>query len=223
MNVTHGLIAVPGLERRRAVFFDKDGTLIEKMPFNADPARMTFTPHALTALRRLDAAGFALVVVTNQPGLATGHFARVELVRLERALTERVRDEAGVMLTGFYACPHPPGEGDRPACLCRKPAAGLLRQAALTHRIDLARSWMVGDTLDDVEAGRRAGARSVLLDVGNETQWRITPLRTPHHRVADLLEAAELIVGQARPAVDAALPVMPPHAPVDSTHRAALR
>ncbi|WP_309624682.1 HAD hydrolase-like protein, partial [Methylibium sp.] len=91
------------------------------------------------------------------------------------------------------------------------------------HRIDLARSWMVGDTLDDVEAGRRAGARSVLLDVGNETQWRITPLRTPHHRVADLLEAAELIVGQARPAVDAALPVMPPHAPVDSTHRAALR
>jgi hypothetical protein len=80
------------------------------------------------------------------------------------------------------------------ACLCRKPAPGLLRQAARVHAIDLANSWMIGDILDDVEAGRRAGCRSVLLDVGNETEWQLSPLRTPHVRAANLLEAARAIV-----------------------------
>jgi histidinol phosphatase-like enzyme len=83
-----------------------------------------------------------------------------------------------------------------PACACRKPAPGLLRQAAAEHGIDLAQSWMVGDILDDIEAGRRAGCRTVLLDVGNETVWHRTPLREPHHLCADLLAAAQTIVAQ---------------------------
>jgi hypothetical protein len=70
----------------------------------------------------------------------------------------------------------------------------LLHQAARAHHVDLRRSWMVGDTLDDIEAGRRAGCRSVLMDVGNETVWRMSPLRTPHHRAANLLEAAHTIL-----------------------------
>jgi hypothetical protein len=81
-----------------------------------------------------------------------------------------------------------------PGCLCRKPAPGLLRQAARAHRIDLQRSWMIGDILDDIEAGRRAGCRPVLLDVGSETVWRMSPLRTPHHRAPNLLEAARAII-----------------------------
>ena len=94
-------------------------------------------------------------------------------------------------------------------CLCRKPAPGLLHQAARTRNLDLARSWMVGDILDDVEAGRRAGCRSVLLDVGHETVWRLSPLRTPHFRAGDLLEAARHIV--AAPAGSASpLPPLEP-------------
>jgi D-glycero-D-manno-heptose 1,7-bisphosphate phosphatase len=183
---------------RRAVFLDKDGTLVHDVPYNVDPAKLTFTPGAVTALQRLASEGFALVIVTNQSGIALGRFTRGEFARLQRALVEKIRKEAGVDIAGFYACPHAPGPGHAPACLCRKPAPGLLRQAARAHRIDLASSWMVGDILDDIEAGRRAGCRSVLLDVGNETVWRTSPLRTPHHRCADLLEAADVIVSAAR-------------------------
>jgi len=85
----------------------------------------------------------------------------------------------------------------------------MLRQAARAHRLDLRRSWMIGDILDDVEAGRRAGCRSVLLDVGNETVWRRSPLREPDHRAPDLLDAARHIVANTldEPAVPAALAV----------------
>lgn len=184
---------------RAAVFLDKDGTLVEDVPYNVDPGRLRFTPGALEGLRLLADAGFPLVVVSNQPGLATGRFTRVEFSRLRLALTERIRHEAGVDLAGIFVCPHAPAVASA-ACLCRKPAPGLLRQAAVVHRLELSRCWMIGDILDDVEAGRRAGCRSVLLDVGNETEWRLSPLRMPHHRCPDLLSAAELILTSRQPA-----------------------
>lgn len=180
----------------KAVFVDKDGTLVEDVPYNVDSSLLRFTPRAVPALQLLAREGFAIVIVSNQPGLALGRFTRSEFATLQRALVARIRDEAGVEVAGFYACPHAPGPGHVPACLCRKPAPGLLRQAAIAHRIDLGASWMVGDILDDVEAGRRAGCRSILLDVGNETVWRMSPLRTPHHRCADLYEAARVIAGR---------------------------
>jgi D-inositol-3-phosphate glycosyltransferase len=182
---------------RPAVFLDKDGTLVEDVPFNTDPACLRFTAGALPALQALASHGFALLVVTNQAGLATGRISPGGFERLRVALEARLRDEAGVRLDGFYVCPHAPGPDGAPACHCRKPAPGLLHQAAAVHGLDLDRSWMVGDILDDVEAGRRAGCRSVLLDVGNETQWRAGPLREPHHRCSGLWEAAQLITGPA--------------------------
>lgn len=182
-----------------AVFLDKDGTLVEDVPYNVDPERLRFTPGALDGLRLLADVGFPLVVVSNQPGLAAGRFTRAEFGRLRRALAERIRLEAGVDLAGIFICPHAPAAAGA-SCLCRKPAPGLLRQAAVVHRLDLSRCWMIGDILDDVEAGRRAGCRSVLLDVGNETEWRLSPLRMPHHRCPDLLTAAEVIVSSRQPA-----------------------
>ncbi|MED5619950.1 D-glycero-alpha-D-manno-heptose-1,7-bisphosphate 7-phosphatase [Ideonella sp. BN130291] len=179
---------------RRAVFLDKDGTLVEDLPYNVDPARLRFTPHAVEALRLLQSHGYLLIVATNQPGIALGHFDRAALARLQAGLTRMLADE-GITLHGFHACPHAASpDPKRPHCLCRKPAPGLLRQGALAHGADLARSWMVGDILNDVEAGRRAGCRTVLLDVGNETEWLMSPLREPHHRCRDLLEAAHTIV-----------------------------
>lgn len=178
---------------RPAVFLDKDGTLVENVPHNVDPAKLRFMPGVIDGLRLLDGSGYVLVIVTNQPGLALGHFDRHAWVRLTHALLERIQHEAGVAITDVMACPHAAASDGRPACLCRKPAPGMLRQAAVKHHLDLAQSWMVGDILDDVEAGRRAGCRSVLVDVGNETLWQMTPLRHPHHRVANLMEAARRI------------------------------
>jgi histidinol-phosphate phosphatase family protein len=184
---------------RRAVFVDKDGTLVDDVPYNVDPAQLHFTRAALAGLRALDAAGFAIIVVTNQPGLATGRFTRREFALLESELLRRVREEGKVEIRALYCCPHAPGRDGNLACLCRKPAPGLLRQAALAHRLDLSQCWMVGDILDDIEAGHRAGCRAVLLDVGNETEWRLSRLRVPDGRCADLGEAAEFIIARSSP------------------------
>ena len=180
----------------RAVFVDKDGTLVEDVPYNVDPARLRFTPAALVGLRALADAGYAVIVVTNQPGLATGRFTRREFAVLEAALCRRVRDESGVDITAVSCCPHAPSPGGTIGCLCRKPAPGMLRQAARAHRLDLAQCWMIGDILDDVEAGHRAGCRAILLDVGNETEWKLSPIRSPEARCADLAEAARFILSR---------------------------
>lgn len=190
--------ASPGA-RHPAVFLDKDGTLVENVPYNVDPALLRFTRGAIDGLRLLAAAGYRLFVVSNQPGIALGRFDAAALARLRDALDDRLRDH-GVPLSGFYACPHAPvAEGAPRGCDCRKPAPGLLRQAAADHGLDLARSWMIGDILDDIEAGRRAGCRTILLDVGNETVWRPGLLREPHLRAGDLLEAARRLLASATP------------------------
>lgn len=96
---------------------------------------------------------------------------------------------AGMPLAGFYYCPHAPigvGQAEHAGCRCRKPRPGLLLDAADQHGIDLRRSWMVGDILDDVEAGRRAGCRTVLIDNGNETEWAVSRLRVPDYCAPDL-------------------------------------
>lgn len=179
---------------RRAVFIDKDGTLVENVPYNIDPALLRFTPRAVAGLRKLAEAGYLLIVVSNQPGVAQQRFSLATLKLLAAALTAQLA-EADVRLSGFYACPHAPaGEHFGGRCRCRKPAPGMLLDAARDHGIDLGRSWMVGDILDDIEAGWRAGCGSVLMDVGNETEWRWAPIRIPDFRVRDLEAAAEAIL-----------------------------
>jgi len=170
---------LPAGPLRPCLFIDKDGTLIENVPYNVDPAKLRFMPGAGEALARLARAGLALVIVTNQSGLARGYFTRAQFAQLQDALLKRLRDEAGVVIDDVMLCPHEPDAQGRPACLCRKPAPGMLISAARRHGLDLTRSWMVGDTLDDVEAGRRAGASGLLFDSGGETVWRRSPLREP--------------------------------------------
>lgn len=167
---------------RAAVFIDKDGTLLEDVPHNADPTLLRFQPGALDSLAALASAGLALVVVTNQSGLSLGYFTRWQFSQLQAALERHLDKAGGIALTDFVVCPHTPARDGQPACLCRTPAPGMLIRAARAHHIDLATSWMVGDKLDDIEAGRRAGCRTLLLNTGGEIEWRRSPLRTPHAR-----------------------------------------
>ena len=170
---------------RRAVFLDKDGTLVRDVPYNVDPAKVALAPHARRALRELSRSGYRLIVVSNQPGIAHGYFAEDRLAALYAHLRRHLPD-----LSDFYYCPHGADEG----CACRKPACGLLLRAAVRHGVDLERSWMVGDILDDIEAGRRAGCRTVLIDNGNETEWRRGAQREPHFLARDLREVAQAIL-----------------------------
>jgi D,D-heptose 1,7-bisphosphate phosphatase len=181
---------------RKAVFLDKDGTLIEDVPYNVDPQKIRLFAGAAEGLTALHENGYALIVVSNQSGVAKGFFPETALVDVERTLRRRLA-ALGVPLAGFYYCPHHP-EGHLAeyavTCRCRKPRSGMLRQAARELGIDLAQSWMVGDILDDIEAGRLAGCRTVLIDNGNETVWRTGRRRRPHHVASDLAEAAQLIL-----------------------------
>jgi D-glycero-D-manno-heptose 1,7-bisphosphate phosphatase len=190
---------------RRAVFLDKDGTLIENVPYNVDPALIRLAPGAAAGLTLLHRAGFALFVISNQSGVARGYFPESALAAVEARLRELLA-AFGVPLAGFSYCPHHPQgtvEEFAMACDCRKPAPGMILRVAAEHAIDLSRSWMVGDILDDIQAGRAAGCRTILIDNGNETEWLLAPDREPHDRVPDLAAAARLIVGsdetQGRP------------------------
>ncbi|HEX2187730.1 MAG TPA: HAD family hydrolase [Longimicrobiaceae bacterium] len=181
---------------RRVVLLDKDGTLVVDVPYNVDPARIRLAPGAAEGARLLHRAGFDLVVVSNQSGVARGLFPESALAGVEARLRELL-EEAGAALDGFLYCPHHPA-GAVPeytrACDCRKPAPGLLLRALEERGADPAASWMVGDVLNDVEAGRRAGCRTVLVDSGGETEWRLTRERMPHHAVRDLAEAARVVL-----------------------------
>jgi D-glycero-D-manno-heptose 1,7-bisphosphate phosphatase len=181
--------------KRRAIFFDKDGTLLIDIPHNVDPHQMRLAQGADQALAQLQDAGYALVVISNQPGVARGFFTLDALGAVEQRLGELFR-ENGAELSGFYFCPHDPlgsVEPYRCFCHCRKPAPGLLYQAAQDLNLELRVSWMIGDILHDVEAGHYAGCKTVLINNGNETEWNVTPERTPDFMAPSLAEAAEIV------------------------------
>ena len=191
---------------RAAVFLDKDGTLVEDVPYSVDPSSMRLTDGAGEACRLLCDAGFALIVVSNQSGVARGFFTEEALDAVQSGL-RRLLSHHGAVLTDFLYCPHHP-DGVVPAyrrrCSCRKPEPGMLLEAATKHGVDLARSWMVGDILDDVEAGSRAGCRTVFIDNGNETEWVEDARRFPDFTVTSLGRAATVIANTSTPVAEVA-------------------
>lgn len=200
-----------GRWRHPAVFLDKDGTLVHDVPYNVEASRIRVRAEAYEALRRLRAAGFRLVIVTNQSGVALGYFPESAVGKVRDFLREEL-ERHGIPLDGFFYCPHGPVlEGMVASCDCRKPLPGMLVRAAKELDLDLARSWMIGDILDDVEAGNLAGCRTVLLDVGNETEWISGPHREADHRARNLTEAAEMILSS--PSAPHCGPLVPPLLP----------
>lgn len=179
-----------------AVFLDKDGTLIEDVPYNVDHSYIRLIPGALDGLARLQAAGYRLVVVTNQSGVARGYFGEEEVAAVGAYLT-RTLAASGVTLTGFYFCPHL-AEGCVEeysfACGCRKPEIGLILEAARCHDLDVTRSWFVGDIASDIEAGRRAGCRTVLVGDPGHRASELDAGIEPDRVATDLAEAARVII-----------------------------
>jgi len=175
-------------QARRAVLLDRDGTIIEDADYLTDPAQVRLLPGVPEALRALREAGFLLIVVTNQSAIARGWLTEEQLASVHEEL-DRLLALKGARLDAYYYCPHlPGGEVDRYAvdCRCRKPQPGLLEAAARDWGLDLARCYAVGDSERDVEAGRRAGCRTVLLG-GQDVSCADA-------RAADLLEAAAIIL-----------------------------
>jgi D-glycero-D-manno-heptose 1,7-bisphosphate phosphatase len=154
---------------RPAVFLDRDGTLVRDLAWGAEPGELELLPGTAPALRALRAAGFALVVVSNQAGVARGLFDLGE-ARRSAAHLAALLAAAGAPLDGYYVSPYHESAGREPAFSraseARKPGAGMPRAAAADLDLDLARSWIVGDHPSDVAAGLAAGGRGILLDIG---------------------------------------------------------
>ncbi len=152
--------APPPAPLRPAVFFDRDGTLIDDEHYLADPARVRLRTGAAAAVRRVNEAGLAAVIVTNQSGIARGMFTEDDYARVRDRVLELLA-EAGARIDATYHCPHHPDFGG--ACACRKPGIALFQQAASEHALDLARSAFIGDRLRDVSPAARFGALGVLV------------------------------------------------------------
>jgi D-glycero-D-manno-heptose 1,7-bisphosphate phosphatase len=177
--------------KRRAVFLDRDGVLNRALVRNgrpyppATPEELELLPGAEVACRELRDAGFLLIGVTNQPDVARGAVKRSVVEELNRTVAERLG------LDAIRVCMHDDADG----CECRKPRPGLLTSAAADYGIDLADSFMVGDRWRDIEAGRRAGCRTIFIDHGYDERRPDAPDLTTD----SLLNAARRILTAAIP------------------------
>ncbi|MGZ4198898.1 MAG: D-glycero-alpha-D-manno-heptose-1,7-bisphosphate 7-phosphatase [Thermoleophilia bacterium] len=183
------------MSARRAMFLAADGIVVHDGAPNPDPRRLQLVRGAGSGLRLLRDAGFSFHVISNQPGVARGLFDEEELAPLRTRFEELLADE-GIVMAGFSYCPHDPRgvrRGYAIDCVCRTPRPGLLLRAAREHDLDIGHSWLIGDRLDDIEAGVRAGCRTVLLD-GREREWRLSEARLPHHVALGMDEAALLVL-----------------------------
>lgn len=205
-EVSQGVVARSSLrDPAPAVFLDRDGTLNHEADGLRSIDQLRLLPGVAGAVQELNRAGLRVVVVTNQPVVAKGFVTEAEL----RAIHNKLESLLGLehaYVDRIYYCPHHPDAGfpgERPelkiACGCRKPNPGMLQQAARELNLDLARSWMVGDTTIDMQCARNAGVRSVLVQTGHggrDGKYIVQP----DHTFATLSEAARFIVEQMNPA-----------------------
>ncbi|MDQ2713378.1 MAG: HAD family hydrolase [Chloroflexota bacterium] len=180
--------------RQRAVFLDRDGTLVHPYHYPSRPEHLRLYEGIGPELRSLQEAGFRLVVITNQAGIARGYFTEADLQDMHTHLRRELA-QLSVQLAGIYYCPHHP-DGVIPElarhCDCRKPQPGMLLRAAQDLDLDLHSSWFIGDILDDVEAGNRAGCNTILVDLGTE-QPPTQQIRRPNYIARTTCQALRII------------------------------
>ncbi len=172
----------------RAVFLDRDGVINQRRPDHVkSPEEFAFLPGALAALKRLAATPFAILVVTNQAAVGRGQLSTSGLDAIHERMTREIA-AAGGRIDAVYACPHTPDD----RCTCRKPEPGLFLEAARDWDVDLRRSYCVGDSATDIEAGNRVGCRGLLIATGEPPQHH--QMAEHHLLVPNLQEAVERIL-----------------------------
>ena len=183
---------------QKAVFLDRDGTMIEDVGYLDRLERLKLFPYTIDAVRLLNRAGYKVVVVTSQNGVAQGVLTE-EFLGQAHAHVSRVCEAAGATIDGYYYCPHSTHaavERYRTDCDCRKPKPGMILAAARDHSLDLANSFVVGDRWRDIEMGIAAGTKAVLVETGyGRTEAGRRPANVPEVPVVGtLIEAASWIL-----------------------------
>jgi D-glycero-D-manno-heptose 1,7-bisphosphate phosphatase len=187
-------------KRRRAVLLDRDGTLNEEVHYLHRIADLRLIDGVAEAIATLNRNDWLVIVITNQAGIARGYFDRAAVDALHAHLLERLA-EAGARIDAFYICPHHPNFG-RP-CQCRKPAPGMLLQAAVDYDLDLAQCWMIGDKDSDLGAGCAAGCRTILVRTGYGAETEGTPAAASASAIVDDVGAAVRFIMNGNQDLDA--------------------
>lgn len=173
-----------------AVFLDRDGTLMRDVDYCGDPQDVHLFARTAEALRKLKKAGYKLIIVTNQSAIGRGYFNEAAYRAVEREVARQLGED---LIDATYFCPHAPNY----ECECRKPRPGMILQGAREHRLDLGRSFFIGDKQSDVECGRNAGVTTVLVRTGYGAN---VDAKAADFVAKDLAEAADLILQASREA-----------------------
>jgi D-glycero-D-manno-heptose 1,7-bisphosphate phosphatase len=192
--------------KHKAIFIDKDGTLIPDIPYNVNPDLISINDEVIQGLQFLKDEGYLFIVISNQSGVARGYFTVEALKEVEKKISAILALHK-IRISAFYFCPHHTSGSVKEYvtdCDCRKPKPGMILQACEEHDIDASKSWMIGDILNDVEAGNRAGCRTVLVDNGNETEWESGEYRTPTYLAMTFLKATQFIIEHSKEALETA-------------------
>ncbi|HEY6945933.1 MAG TPA: HAD family hydrolase [Candidatus Acidoferrum sp.] len=184
-----------------AAFLDRDGVINQEASEGQYVTRwedFRVLPGVVEGIAQLNRAGLSVIVVTNQRCVAKGLISEVELQKLHQKMIEYFA-EAGATIDAIYYCPH----AVEPPCLCRKPAPGMLLEAARTHGLDLAASWMMGDSESDIQAGKKAGCRTIRLSRKEPANGKTTITSTLSDDAdvvaTSLLEAVRKILPSGNP------------------------
>lgn len=176
------------MKQRRAVVFDRDGTLVVERHYLSDPDQLELLPGVAEGLHKLAKLDLILVIVTNQSGVARGYFDMSRVDEIHARLMEMLERE-GVKLDGIYICPHHPDDG----CACRKPASELIIRAGHELRFDLGSAFVIGDKECDIELGKRVGATTFLVRTGYGENVAVNTQVNPTHVVDNVLIAVPII------------------------------
>ncbi len=178
------------MKKQPAVFLDRDGTLIEEVNYLSRVEDLRLFPFTANAVQLLKDSGFLVIVVTNQSGIGRGIYTEAAM----HGIHEKIQSELSGAIDAFYFCPHLPCDG----CNCRKPNTGMIDAAMADFDIDLENSWMIGDKKIDVELGRTAGTRSILVLTGYGTQHQESLHCMPDMISENLMDAARAIISPVR-------------------------
>ena len=177
----------------RAVFLDRDGTIVEDVDYMFSPDQIRFIGGACEAIKLLNDANYKVIIISNQSGVARGKLDEAALQAIDKSIKKLILS-SGAYIDASYYCPHHPHEGSgsyRQECECRKPSPGMIKRSAREHNIDLKNSYMVGDKETDIKAGKNAGCKVILISNNGSTI-----AEESDYIARDILEAVNWIISR---------------------------
>ncbi len=179
-------------EIAKAVILDRDGVINKEVEYLHEPEKFEFIDGAMEGIKKLQQAGFKVVIATTQAGIGLGYFTKEDFYRVNKVMLKGFR-ENGIVASKIYFCPHSVSEN----CDCRKPNTGLIKKAEEDLNLDLSKSWMIGDKTSDIKAGKDAGCKTILVNTGHKGDDNEYKIR-PDFVAKDLRDAAAIIVSNAK-------------------------